>query len=224
MRMSRFIAAVLILLAGIGANRRLDALVSQATGRSETGREKFENFPLRIGKWRVETIPLTKRQLYLLKVDDYLRADFVSDEGARISVYVGYYADPARAAQHPPTICYPGSGWTKTYEAPTVLRVAGFPDGLRVRETVFGKDDLRELVVYWYSMSGYTGTDASRQKLARVERLLSGKPVIGASKIQIVVTVETTRESAEERLEGFLGGFLPVLKRFIPQDREDGRS
>ena len=224
MRASRFIAAVVILLGGIGANRHLDALVSRAAVQSETAREKFENFPLRVGGWRVETIPLTERQLYLLKVDDYLRADFVSGEGARIGVYVGYYADPARATQHPPTICYPGSGWTKTYEATVVLRVSGLAEGLRVRETVFGKDDLGELVVYWYSMSGYTGADASRQKIARVKRLLSGKPVIGASKIQIVVTVETTRESAEERLEGFLGEFLPVLRRFIPQDREDGRS
>ncbi len=223
MRISRFLVAVVILVAGIGGRQKVESFAHDMVHQSDETRTKFELFPSSLGRWRVVTKMLTERQIELLKVDDYLFADFVdgTPEG-RISVYVGYYVNPGRATQHPPTICYPGSGWTNTYEGDTRLSVPGLADGLEVSATVFEKGDLKELIVYWYSMSGYTGSKTGRHKLLRLKRLLSGRAAGGASKVQTAMHVETTRESAEEVLEEFLAEFLPVLNRFIPQVSGDG--
>jgi EpsI family protein len=222
MRPSRFITALVILLAALAVDRHFRALVVAAAARGEEHRVRFEDFPPAVGPWLVDVEPLERGEVEMLAVDDYLHANFSNAVGQQVRVYVGYYANPDRATQHPPTICYPGSGWTKTYENSSRFEVPGLADSLPVNVTVFEKDGLSEIVIYWYSLAGYTGADASWQKIARVKRILSGRPITGASKIQIAMKVETTREAAEERLESFLAEFLPVLDRFIPGDKADG--
>ncbi len=222
MRLSRFAAAVAILVGAIALDARLDLLSAWAAQRSEAGRARFEEFPSSVGRWDVEAQSLTEREEELLYVDDYLRADFVDSGGGRLKVYVGYYASPDRATQHPPTICYPGAGWQKSYESEWVLQSAGLAGGLQVKATAFERNGQKELVVYWYSMTGYTGANASWQKLARLRSILTGGVLPGASKIQIAVSVETTPEEAKGRLEEFLEEFLPVLDAFVPGKTFDG--
>ncbi len=222
MRFSRFAAAVVILAAGIAGEARVGLLKVWAAERTQANRKTFDQFPPFVGGWQLQTQTLTGREEELLYVDDYLRADFVDSRGSRLRIYVGYYADPERATQHPPTICYPGAGWRKSYESDWDLRVGGLHSDLRVKATAFEKDDLRELVVYWYSMSGYTGADASWQKVTRLSNILFGRTMTGATKIQIAFNVDTTVESAREMLEGFLAEFLPVLDDFVPGEETDG--
>lgn len=222
MRPSRFLTAILILLAAVAVDRRFASLVAAAAVRSETSRRDFDEFPPAFSRWRVDITSLTQRQLELLRPDDYLLADFTDGRGSNFSIYVGYHTNPDKATRHPPTICYPGSGWTKTFESESPLAIAGLPRPLRVNVTVFERDGVKELVVYWYSVSGYTGAYASWQKLARVKRILSGGVIAGASKIQIATNVETTHQEAIRRLEEFLGDFLPVLEEFIPNSQVDG--
>lgn len=222
MRPSRFLTAVLILLGALAAERRFESLVAAATVKNEASRRDFDEFPPTFSRWRVDITSLTDRQFELLKPDDYLLADFTDGRGSNFSIYVGYHTNPDKATRHPPTICYPGGGWTKTFESESPLAVAGLERPLRVNVTVFEKDGVKELVVYWYSISGYRGANASWQKLARVKRILSGGAIAGASKIQIATNVETTHQEAIGRLEEFLGDFLPVLEEFIPNSQVDG--
>jgi EpsI family protein len=222
MRASRFILALLILSGAVAANRHFDYLTARAAVSSESSRKEFAEFPGSVGKWRFDSTRLTPRELELLNVDDYLFGDFVASDGGRIKVYVGYYNNPDKATRHPPTICYPGGGHLKTYEAYSVLTVPGVRGGLDVNVTAFEKDGLRQLVLYWYSISGYTGANPSWQKLVRLRSILSGRAVTGASKIQIATDVETTQEAAVEKVEEFLADFLPVLADFIPRDSADG--
>jgi EpsI family protein len=222
MRFSRFAAAVIILAAGLAGEARVEVLQAWAAQRGESNRKEFDQFPPTVGAWRLETQTLSDREEELLYVDDYLRADFVNADGTRLRVYVGYYASPERATQHPPTICYPGAGWQKSYESDWDLRVAGVKPTLKVRATAFQKDDLKELVVYWYSMSGYTGANASWQRLMRLKNILFGRATPSASKVQIAVNVETTVEDAKGTIEGFLAEFLPVLDGFLPGQQTDG--
>lgn len=221
MRASRFIVAALVLLAGIAARGRVEALMHMAT-ESTAARQQFADFPSTVGPWQVTLQTLTERELELLYVDDYLLADFTDESGGYISLYVGYYKNPDRATQHPPKICYPGSGYVVADETMATLEVGDGQRPLAVNQILFEKDRQRELVIYWYNMSGYTGASPSWQKLLRVKRLLSGRPSLGASKFQIALRMDTTVEATQRQLEEFLSELLPVLDRFIPQDTVDG--
>ena len=222
MRQLQYAIAFVILLAAVAVNRRFDQLVVLAATRSETDRKSFSEFPPVVGKWRAETEELSERQLELLACDDWLRADFTDPAGELVSVYVGYYTNPDRATQHPPTICYPGAGWREIHEGSAVLHVPGLERGLPVTVTIFERDGQREMVVYWYSLSGYTASNATWQKIARLRSILAGRPIAGASKIQVAINVETTRENAQIMLEEFLGEFIPVLETLIPQQYTNG--
>jgi EpsI family protein len=220
MRVSRFAIAVVILAAGLAGQWLLGDIYAKAAVRSAAARRQFGEFPRVVGRWRADVKSLTARELELLNVDDYLRADFSSaDGGAGISVYAGFYNNPDRATQHPPTICYPGAGWLKTYEGHVSLPIGGAKPIL-VEETMFESGQRKTLVVYWYRMAGYAGADASWQKAVRLGRLLAGKGVTGAMKIEIALPVDSTRQEAEERLTRFLADFLPALEEFSPMDEE----
>ena len=224
MKLSGYVLAAVILAGALGARSWVESRASGRARRVLAGRESFENFPDSVGGWMVNRRALTGRQLELLDVDDYLRADFLSPSGSEeISVYVGYYIDPADATRHPPTICYPGAGWTKVYEGSKAFDVAGLEGGLEVNETLFERGSVKQLVVHWYSMPGYTGADASWEKVARLKGLLTGSGLVGASKIQIAMNVSSTREEAGKRLEKFLARLLPALEPFITS-REPDRS
>lgn len=221
MRKSRLVIAAVILAAGIAAERGMSSAMARAA-QAGTARLSFEEFPRVVGRWRAERGNLTERESELLRVDDYLRAEFYPPDGSSaVSAYVGYYGNPDRATQHPPTICYPGAGWLKAYEAPTRLK-AGQSGEIEVQETVFQRGDERQLVVYWYQTPGYSGARTGRQKLVRLMRTLSGKAPAGAAKVQIALKIDTSREAAEKQLEGFLSDFLPELRRFVPQDASEG--
>lgn len=219
MKGARFLAAAALLATAIAADWQISRGMELSAVATEAQRTPFREFPSTVGTWSVDTYELTARQMELLSVDDYLRADFASSGSGAISVYVGYYRNPDRATQHPPTICYPGSGWVQSYDTTAALKAPGSAR-LTVKETVFERGTEKQLVVYWYSASGYVGADVSWQKWARLKRLLSGGAPAGASKIQIAIPIETTREAAEKRLEAFLGDFVPALDGFIPQDTE----
>ena len=222
MKLLRFAIAAIILLGAVALNHRFDRLVVLAASRGEADRADFAEFPPVVGKWRAETTELSERELELLDCDDYLRADFTDPAGSRVSVYVGYYTNPDRATQHPPTICYPGAGWREDYEGTVTLDVPGLEGGLPVTVTIFERDGQRELVAYWYSLSGYTAANATWQKVARLRSILAGRPIAGSSKIQVAVKVETTREDAQKELQEFLAEFLGALESFIPQHTTDG--
>jgi len=221
MRGSRFVIAALLLTAALLGQRRLDAIYAEAAKQSEASRREFKDFPQILGRWRGTRVELTARQVELLAVDDYLRMDFSAPDGGDISVYAGYYRNGDLATRHPPTICYPGTGWLETYQGRATYRAAG-EEPLSVQETVFEQGQRKTLVVYWYNMAGYSGSDASWQKMIRLKRLLMGKGVAGVLKVQMALEVEASREDAEERLGRFLADFLPEVERFIPKDHSEG--
>jgi EpsI family protein len=203
----------------MAAERALAGAAERAAERAEARRTAFAEFPGRVGRWRGEKSELNARQLELLRVDDYLRAEFYPDGAAwNLSVYVGYYRNADRATQHPPDICYPGGGWTIAEERNAELAAGAAK--LRVRETVFRRPGESQLVVYWYRSPGYEGADTSWQKVARLKRILTGKAPAGAAKIQIAMPVAGTTQEAHEELESFLAEFLPELEEFLPSDEK----
>ena len=222
MKTSRFVTALAILSVAIATQWCLDRAYARAMTMSGAARREFREFPAKVGNWQAVPVKLSGRELELLAVDDCLRADFSRPDAAGgVSVYAGYYRNPDRATQHPPTICYPGSGWLKTYED-NVSLAAGAAGTLKVSETVFESGQRKVLVIYWYEVAGFRGADASRQKIVRLGRLLSGKGVTGGLKVQMSLAVDTTREEAEGRLGAFLADFLPALKDYSPRDIEEG--
>ena len=62
----------------------------------------------------IQHIPLSGENLKMLKLDDYLYADFKGPDGI-VNLYIGYYYTSNKAyASHSPLVCYPSHGWEIT--------------------------------------------------------------------------------------------------------------
>jgi len=107
------------------------------------------DFHMQIGSWQGATMAMEKQYLDVLKLDDYLLANYLRDQQG-VNLYIGYYSTQQKGrTPHSPAACMPGGGW-----AITSLRVidtnlatgSAFP----VNRVVIQKDDEKQLVLYWF--------------------------------------------------------------------------
>jgi len=136
-----------------------------ATEEFIPARRTFVQFPLEFGAWRCpqrEPMPLPIRTL--LGVTDYLICTYSNaDPTSAIGVYVGYNATQGRtegggngeATIHPPSHCFPGSGWDIVTSDVVTLDLAGLPyRPAEVKRLIVAKGEHRQLVYYWYQERG----------------------------------------------------------------------
>lgn len=127
-------------------------------GRAEVipARQPFAGFPLRFGDWRGDEQELGQAELDVLKLSDYVMANYRHPDGDLVNLYVAYYASQRSGASvHSPRACLPGGGWqileSRVVELPDVL-----PDGapLAVNQLIIGMGEQRQLVNYWFAQRG----------------------------------------------------------------------
>lgn len=72
----------------------------------------LENFPMLLGHWQGQDVPISETVLKVAGNDDYLSRFYAHrDLRLGVSFYVGYTAEPRRMLGHRPKVCYVGSGW-----------------------------------------------------------------------------------------------------------------
>ena len=107
------------------------------------------DFRMQMGPWQGGTLAMEKQYLDVLKLDDYLLANYLNEQQI-VNLYIGYYGTQQKGrTPHSPAACMPGGGW-----AITSLRVMDtngatgqlFP----VNRVVIQKDDEKQLVLYWF--------------------------------------------------------------------------
>jgi exosortase D (VPLPA-CTERM-specific) len=112
-------------------------------------RQDFTSFPLTLGDWQARR---TRIYLDVLKLDDYILADYVKPGSPAVNFYVAYYASQRTGASaHSPAACLPGSGWRMSdfalYTVPGVQSKSG---PLRVNRVIIQQGEGRQLVYYWF--------------------------------------------------------------------------
>lgn len=210
----QLVVLFVILLAALPAS-------SMVSGRQEVipARSTFSVFPLLRGEWMGRERNLADETLDVLKLTDYISADYrQGSDGPPVNFYVAYYDSQHRGSSiHSPRSCIPGGGWLiSDLQQVDLGESTGFP-GLTVNRMLITKDEHRQLVYYWFAQRGRILTSEYVAKWYLFEDALTMQRSDGAL-VRLVTPVlpDTDLEEADQRLREFLKAFYPILPDYLP--------
>jgi exosortase D (VPLPA-CTERM-specific) len=213
---SRSVAAAVGFLA-VGA-----VAMGALPARSEVVPEwkSFATFPMRLGEWQGRDQPLEQQYLDVLKLDDYVLADYRRPGGgAAVNFYLAYYGSQRKGASvHSPRSCIPGGGWEIGAFVPVAVdgvTVGGRP--LEVNRVVIAKGSSRQLVYYWFDQRGRQMTNEYGVKWMIFWDALTRNRTDGAL-VRLVTPVGPGEDlgRAERRLGEFLKEAYPEISAYVP--------
>ena len=181
-------------------------------------RTDFINFPMQFGDWHGKRDHLEKIYLDVLKLDDYLLADFVDRQNAPVNLYVAYYASQRKGdSAHSPRSCIPGGGWEIQKLTQTVIEGAsanGAP--LNVNRLIIQYGERKQLVYYWFQERGRDITNEYLVKWYIFWDALTRNRTDGAL-VRLITPVQPGHiEEADKYLRSFARAITPSLHDYIP--------
>ncbi|HUL72424.1 MAG TPA: EpsI family protein [Vicinamibacterales bacterium] len=205
-----------LLLAAVGVARadRAERVPLRAT---------FALFPTQIGEWTgVTDSPLTKREIEVLGVDDYLTRVYYTPQRDSVGLYIGFWQSQRQGSTiHSPQNCLPGAGWE-----PVSQSLIAFPDPrqngappLQANRYVVQKGLDRMLVLYWFQSHGRVIASEYWSKFYLVTDAVRLDRTDGAI-VRLTVSIDGQGADAEQRADrealAFAGVLLPKLDAYLP--------
>ena len=196
--------------------------MSTVPARSEVVPEwkSFATFPMRLGAWQGRDQVLEQQYLDVLKLDDYVLANYRRPgDGAPVNFYLAYYGSQRKGASvHSPRSCIPGGGWEIGAFVPVAVdgvAVGGRP--LEVNRVVIAKGSSRQLVYYWFDQRGRQMTNEYGVKWMIFWDALTRNRTDGAL-VRLVTPVGPGEDlgRAERRLGDFLKEAYPEISAYVP--------
>ena len=130
-------------------------------------------------------------------------------------LYVSYFGRQKQgAASHSPRHCLPGSGWQPLDEqrVPYPLAAGSTPT---INEIVFGKNDQRQLVYYWFRERDRIVASEYMVKFYLMWDALLRRRTDGAL-VRVSTPVDGSTPAARERAVRFMQQALPQLDAILP--------
>ena len=188
----------------------------------EPERTQFTRFPLFHENWLGRESRIDSAILQTLKLTDHIIADYKHpDFGLPVNLYVAYYGSQRKGASvHSPRSCIPGDGWViadLSQKAVQTVSGASGQETLMVNRVLIQKDDVGQLVYYWFDQRGRNLTNEYLVKWYLFWDALTLNRTDGAL-VRLVVPVPdgTNIEDAEAQLQRFVMDFYPRFGEFIP--------
>jgi exosortase D (VPLPA-CTERM-specific) len=196
-------------------------MVATLPSRAESPlqRKDFSQFPMTLGKWQGKPNRMEAIYMDVLKLDDYVLADFIATDRRPVNFYVAYYASQRKGeSAHSPRSCIPGGGWEitdLTQHSVDGATVAGRP--LWVNRVVIQKGDDEQLVYYWFQQRGRVVTNEYLVKWYLFWDALTRNRTDGAL-VRVMTNVNPGRNLAEAdiRLSSFASSAAAQLEDYIP--------
>lgn len=179
----------------------------------------YSEFPLALGDWKGRGDILEQIFVDKLKLTDYALIDFRKNNGIPVNFYSAYYASQRKdSTTHSPRACLPGGGWEITdmhKKRLPDLSVSGQP--LVVNRVEIEKDDIRQLVYYWFQQRGRIVTNETMVKYYFFEDSLKLGRTDGALiRLTTYVPPDEEIETADKRLQDFLRVLGPIITDYVP--------
>jgi exosortase D (VPLPA-CTERM-specific) len=195
------------------------ALVLPRPAEVAPDRTSFVEFPMNLGAWTGHRDSMDGIYLDQLKLDDYLLANYVNDNGKAINLYLSYYNSQRKGdAVHSPRACLPGGGWQlRDFDQRTLskVRINGRP--VRVNRTLIELGDQRQLVYYWFQQRGRVITNEFAVKWYLFWDAVTRHRTDGALVRLIVALPPASSEAeADRQLTEFAGRIAPLLTQYVP--------
>ncbi|HSV98821.1 MAG TPA: EpsI family protein [Sedimentisphaerales bacterium] len=177
----------------------------------------LSGFPLQIGDWVGEEVPIDPDIEDAMDVDSYVSRRYVRTDGqAGISLYMPCGTDIAQLLQHIPENCYVGAGWILTDHrmAELSFREQGVVPGRIVQFARSGLD-MRKLVLFHFLVvDGECFTSFSAVAKAKGWRHFA--EVRYAAQVQIVSSADSQSiEAATQSVLDFARDAYPTMKQFF---------
>lgn len=196
------------------------SIVIPQRGEVAPTRETFVRFPDKIGQWTGVTNKLEGVYLDVLKLDDYLLADFADDRGNRVNLYIAYYASQRKGeSAHSPRTCIPGGGWEIRELAERQIDAPPSGSGsLQVNRVMIRRGEARQLVYYWFQQRGRIIANEYLVKWYLFWDSLTRRRTDGALvRVTAAVKPGEDEEAVDRLLQAFIGTLRPALDDFVPR-------
>jgi exosortase D (VPLPA-CTERM-specific) len=192
-----------------------------APGGRTPERAALVTFPMQIADWRGREQRIAPNFLDILRLDDYVVADYASPAWPQpVNFYVAYYArQDERATIHSPSVCIPAGGWEIAGLTHRRLdSVAADAGGLVVNRAVIAKNLDRQLVYYWFEQRGRQLTDEYTIKAYNIlDAVTRGRTDGALVRVTTPMARDEKPEDADRRLTAFLESAYPRLAGYVPQ-------
>ncbi len=184
-------------------------------------RETFIQFPMEIGNWRGATQELTLDIETVLGADDYLLAEYTnSTNTAKVGIFLAFYNNLIGGSGiHSPQVCLPVGGWevSRWERKSVVVSQQGTPVKFFVNRALIQRGLSKQLVYFWFEQSGRRTTSSYSSKFYTIKDALTrGRTDAGLVRFVTPIGQSETEQQADERIQEFLAGVLPVIQDFIP--------
>ncbi len=181
-------------------------------------RAPLAEFPMLLGRWSGENVPLSARIVRAVGLDDYLNRIYRDGSEAPLTIYISYYSSQ-RTGQtiHSPKNCLPGAGWQPVESRRLSIPVPGSPP-LVVNEYDVARDTARVLVLYWYQERGRDIASEYAAKFWLTADALTRDRTDGAL-VRVTTPIGNAGRNlgpAERRAVSFVETVFPHLSKFIP--------
>ena len=191
--------------------------------RQETipDRKSYVGFPLKVGEWKGNERSIEQIYIDTLKLDDYAMINY-SRSAYRddlVNFYSAYYESQRKdSTTHSPRACIPGGGWhiaKHTVEEVEGVQIGGVP--LKVNRLLIVKDDIKQLVYYWFQQRGRVITDEYILKwYFFVDSVQMNRTDGALMRVTTILEPGQDISIADERLSAFVTDIAPLVPDYVP--------
>jgi EpsI family protein len=177
-------------------------------------REPLATLPHVIEGWQGrEATPLADDVVAQLGVDDYVHRTYVSEAGAPVGLYAGYYRSQRQGDSiHSPQNCLPGAGW-RPVSSGTITLQNGNHD-VPVNRYVIQKGLDQQVVLYWYQGRGRVVANEYANKALLMWDAATLQRTNGGL-VRVMSPISPGRDATLD-VTGFATSLLPKLQRLMP--------
>jgi EpsI family protein len=147
-------AATVMMLVSGAAFHTLAARVRGSMTGLPIAPEVLEGFPMQIGDWTGQKVPLDETIVEKTDSDAYINRQYSRHNGRESVVFYLAYGSTWEMMYHRPEVCYPGNGWTLVDRSVMDLQVH---NGMNLQCSIFrfsrSELETREVVVLYYCLA-----------------------------------------------------------------------
>lgn len=160
-----------------------------------------------------EATPLADDIVAQLGVDDYIHRTYISEAGAPIGLYAGYYGSQRQGDTiHSPQNCLPGAGWRPV--SSSIVMLQSGDRQVPVNQYVIQKGLDQQVVLYWYQGRGRVVANEYANKALLMWDAATLQRTNGGL-VRVMSPVLPGRDAAAE-VTKFATALLPKLERLMP--------
>ncbi len=204
----------------VGVLLLLPLISPQITNRYEMvpARQPFFDFPMQVDGWSGSSYPLESQYIDALRFDDYLLADYRFAQSPPVTLYMAYYHSQRKGQSvHSPQSCIPGGGWEILSVETVRLGQANASPPLSANLVLIGKNDQRQVVLYWFKQRDRQLTNEYLVKLYLVwDAIVRRRTDGGLIRLVSAIRPGETEEISRQRVLALGEAIGPSMQSYIP--------